>query len=57
MSVEEVRTQVVELGGANILHLVLFGGISPLDLEVGKICEAGHILSEKFSGSHLFLVQ
>ena len=56
MSVEEVRTQVVELGGANILHLVLFGGISPLDLEVGKICEAGHILPEKFSVSHLFLV-
>ena len=57
MSVEAMRTQVVELGGANILHLVLFVGLSPLDLEVGKICEAGHTLPEKFSVSHLFLVQ
>ena len=57
MSVEAVRRLVVELEGANILHLALFGGLSPLDLEVGKICEAGHILPEKFSGSHLFLVQ
>ena len=57
MSVEAVRTQVAELGGADILLLVLFGGLSPLDLEVGKICEAGHTLPEKFSLSHLFLVQ
>ena len=57
MSVEAVRRQVVELGGANTLHLALFGGLSPLDLEVGKICEAEHTLPEKFSLSHLFLVQ
>ena len=57
MFVEAVRRQVVELGGADILLLVLFGGLSPLDLEVGKICEAGHTLPEKFSLSHLFLVQ
>ena len=57
MFVEAVRTQVVELGGADILLLVLFGGFSPLDWEVGKICEAGHTLPEKFSLSHLFLVQ
>ena len=57
MFVEAVRTQVVELGGADTLLLVLFGGLSPLDWEVGKICEAGHTLPEKFSLSHLFLVQ
>ena len=57
MSEEAVRTRVVGLEGANKLHLVLFGGISPADLEVGKICEAGHTLPEKFSVSHLLLVQ
>ena len=55
--VEAVMRLVVELGGANTLHLGLFGGLSPLDWEVGKICEAGHTLPEKFSLSHLFLVQ
>ena len=54
---EAVRTRVVELEGANRLHLVLFGGISPADLEVGKICEGGHTLPKKFSVSHLLLVQ
>ena len=57
MFVEAVRTRVVGLGGANRLLLVLFGGISPADLEVGKICEAGHTLPKKFSVSHLLLVQ
>ena len=57
MFVEAVMTRVVGLGGANRLHLVLFGGISPADLEVGKICVAGHILAKKFSVSHLLLVQ
>ena len=54
---EAVRTRVVELEGANRLHLVLFGGISPADLEVGKICEGGHTLPKGFSVSHLLLVQ
>lgn len=57
MSVEAVKRQVVGLGGANKLHLVLFAGISREDLEVGKICGAGHTLPEKFFVSHLFLVQ
>ena len=42
---EAVRTQVVELVGASILHLVLFAGLSLLGLEVGKICEAGRTLA------------
>ena len=57
MFVEAVMKRVVGLGGANRLLLVLFGGISPADLEVGKICVAGHILAKKFSVSHLLLVQ
>ena len=57
MSVEAVKRQVVGLGGANKLHLVLFAGISREDLEVGKICGAGHTLPEKFFVPHLFLVQ
>ena len=52
-----MRTQVVGLEGANRLHLVLFGGISPADLEVGKICEAERTLPKMFFVSHLLLVQ
>ena len=57
MFVEAVKTRVVGLGGANRLHLVLFGAISPADLEVGKICEAERTLPKMFFVSHLLLVQ